>query len=508
MMYKRFSPIGLNLDVDPVELPDDYYSGVTNMVPRNGKMMRARGYEQIYGDLLFAPYYLLYSPQLGEVFWLYAGLSNIAVIASNGTHSDITPAAMTQVNGYLWTGGNINGIAVVNSPENPPYYWFNGEAAAAVLPGMRDASTRYNVVRPYKYHLVGLGVTDGGGSYSDALHWSDGADPGAVPGTWIPDAANEAGDNIIADENGAIIDGLSLRDSFIIYKQDSVYSMTYSGGSEVMRFGKLFSSSGILAVNCVVSVGGWHYVLGNGDVYRHDGQTMQSLVNGVVRDAFFKSIDPEYFRTSFVVHSEPYEEIWFCIPTTGQQRPNRALVLDLVSGRIGVRILPALDFAGAGVVSPTQSVNDWDTDAGTWDGDVTSWTEAGYSQVEDSILVASAGQSKIYIADKGVTGAGIPYTANVERLGIMLEDPREKAIRRIWPRINGAAGNEYVMTLYNQRDPSGDVEVLATVPFQTGGQGVAVNVNARYLGIGISSDSQSDWDIAGFDVEYLPRGAF
>ena len=50
---------GVNLDIDPVELPDDVYTAAGDMVSKPGKMIRAKGYEEVYATPLFGPYFTL-----------------------------------------------------------------------------------------------------------------------------------------------------------------------------------------------------------------------------------------------------------------------------------------------------------------------------------------------------------------------------------------------------------------------------------------------------------------
>ena len=189
-MY-RFRANGVNLDLEPVDLPPDVWTAASNMVPRPKGMIRAQGYSEVFATPLFAPYFVMYTPQLGEPYWLYAGLDNVAIITPFGVHTDVTPAGMQTVTNDEWTGGNLNGIAVINAFTNPAYYWFNGIGATALeLPGLRP-NARYKVMRPFKYHLIGLGVTDDAGTFFDQVHWSDAADPGQIPSTWVPGPDNE-----------------------------------------------------------------------------------------------------------------------------------------------------------------------------------------------------------------------------------------------------------------------------------------------------------------------------
>ena len=506
--YIRYTMLGIALDVDPVDLPDDLWTNSANMVAQPGQMQRALGYIETLPAPLFPPYYLQFSPQLGVPEWVYCGQSNVAHVSSAGVHTDVTPAGMQPTEENSWSGGNLNGIAIVNSFENPCYYWQAGFANALPLPNLRT-DTFYRIVRPFKYHLIGMNLTRPGGEFVDEVHWSNGADPGAVPDTWIPGPDNEAGDNALSDESGAIIDGLALRDAFYIYKQDSVYEMTFVGGAAVFRFRKVFGTVGVLAKNCIARVKGTHIVLGNGDIYRHDGQNMASIADGTVRRAFFSTIDDENFANSFVVYLEPQEEVWFCVPTTGNVRPNLALVWNVVTERWGYRILPDADYAATGVVPNVDGAEDWDNDEQAWEDDTTRWLDQTLQSTEDSIVIADAVKQKFFLANSSNQADGEGYVSRVQRLGLDLGNPqREKAIRRVWPRLNAPEGTEFLLRVFNQRDARGAHQLVAEIPFTAGQQGVAVNANARYAGFEIETQASVLWDISGFDVDYLERGIF
>lgn len=520
MMYTRINMLGVNLDIDPVDLPPSVWTESSNMIAKPGAMHRARGWVEVFEYPEGNPVYLLYSPQLGEPYWVYCGLAKIWSLSPIGDHADITPASLSSNVTDGWSGGNLNGLAVLNSLENSPCYWYAGVPGniALDLPGQRDG-TRYRVMRPFKYHLIGMGVVDGAGDYRDAVHWSDAADPGQIPATWVPAADNEAGDNILSDENGDIIDGAPLRDSFFIYKQDSIYEMTYIGGASVFRFRKVFGATGVLTKNCIVRVKGTHVVLGNGDIYQHDGQNMQSIVDGRMRNKFFSAIDNENYKNSFVVYSEADEEVWFCVPSTGETNPSVALVWNVTTNEFGYRELPRPFFAATGVIASesTSDSGDWDGDPGQWNQDTTAWLSSDISATEDAVMLAVPSYGDIgrqptahlYKANATTTFDGLGYTSTIGRLGLDLGDPqREKAIRRVWPHMNAPAGTAFTLELFNQRDAGGGQEQVEVQSFEVGTEGVAVNCNARYLGVRVSTDASVDWDISGLDIEYMPQGRF
>ena len=512
MQMLRVAPMGLNTDIDPIELAGTAYQDAESMVAKPGKMARSRGYVEVWPTPLFDPYWLLYTPQLGAQYWIYCGTDNVATVDTSGIHTDITaPPFVNSATKGGWTGGNLNGIPCFNNNENQPMYWASGNATVTVLPGLRPDIT-YNVLRPFKYHLIGLGYSDLTGTVGDGLQWSDAADPGQLPATWLPAEDNEAGDNVLGDENGRIVDGMALRDSFFIYKQDTVYEMSYIGGNEVFRFTKVFGSVGVLTTNCIVRVKGSHVVLGNGDIYRHDGQNMESICTGKVRDEFFSLIDNEAFATSYAVYDEKSEQVLFCVPTNGESRPNLALSWNASTGEFGYREIPAADYMASGIVADTASVDvSWDGDPNAWETDTTIWNAAPatFNTTEESVLMADSIQRKLYLAGASTQANGADYDSAVRVTGIDMGDPaRVKAVRRLWPRVNVPANFDYTLTLYGQ-DRAGDpLQVLQTITGTAQDYGIPLDVNTRYFGFEYRTTQAVDWDVAGFDVEYELKGHY
>jgi hypothetical protein len=481
-------------------------------------MQRALGWQWqwSYGDPLQGaeqpPLYLSYSPQLSAIYWVYCGATGMYTIDEGWNHADITPAGgISTVKPNDWSGGNLNGIAVFNNPSNDATHWFLGIGATALtLPGLR-AGTRYAIMRPFKYHLIGMGVADGTGTYPDAIQWSDAADPGQIPQTWNPAADNEAGDNILADENGAIVDGLGLRDSFFIYKTDSVYEMSYIGGVEVFRFNKVFSSTGALAKDCVARVKGTHVVLGAGDVYQHDGQNFTSIVESKVRDQLFSVIDQVNYVNSFVAFNEATDEVWICIPSTGNEWPNVALVWDLTTSEWGFRDIPSCSTIAPGIATPKGAVENeaWDDDNQAWNDDSTVWLQQTITQSDDSLVMADVVNSKFYLAETGNTADGIAYDSGVSVFGMDLGDPEHiKAVRRVYFRMNAPANQEYTATIYSQQSPATEPRVEQTLTFTPNKEGLPIAANGRYFGVELYTEGVQAWDVSGIDWEYLRRGRF
>ena len=74
----------------------------------------------------------------------------------------------------------------------------------------------------------------------------------ATDATNATDATKDAGEVDLSDGGDPIVDGLQLRDSFMIYKETSIYRMDYIGGTSIFAFNKVVGTSGALNKNCIM----------------------------------------------------------------------------------------------------------------------------------------------------------------------------------------------------------------------------------------------------------------
>ena len=192
------SPKGIIYDLTPDRVDPDTLNAGSNVIFRDGIASRIKGHGQVFGTPLFALedlQYLLNTRTELNNYWLYPTGDSIGVY-NGSNHFDISPVGMSAVSLYnQWTGGNLNGVPILNNKKNNPVYWdLNTGNAMIDLPGW-PAGTKAESVRPFKYHLIAMNITDPGGIFGEALLWSSAAEPGTIPQSWTPLASNEAGSN-------------------------------------------------------------------------------------------------------------------------------------------------------------------------------------------------------------------------------------------------------------------------------------------------------------------------
>ena len=199
-----------------------------------------------------------------------------------------------------------------------PQEWPLSSGIASVSNKMQDlsnwpASTECKSLRSFRSFLIALNIKSSSVPYTRVVKWSTEAAIQTVPSSWNEnDATVDAGEYSLEDTKGAILDGLPFQDSFMIYKEDSTYAMTYVGTPFIFSFRQLSPTIGALSKNCVAEYDGGHFILGNGDIYINDGQRLKSILPHKMRDYLFSYIDGDKFDRSFVVADYGRTEMLAC----------------------------------------------------------------------------------------------------------------------------------------------------------------------------------------------------
>lgn len=503
---------GVNKDVSQHELPPNCWTNANNIRFVDGMAQQAGGYSELYPGTAVIPFHVL-PLSVGNIrTWIYAGAAKIYTVINGPTHTNITRQTAgvdvdynAQRNG--WTSGLLGGIPIMNNGVDPPQQWLLTGKATVLINW--PANTTAAVVRPYKNSLIALNITKSGTNYPYMVKWSHPADPGTVPVTWDPsDATKDAGESDLSEGFDKIIDGLTLRDSFMIYREASIWRMDYIGGVFVYRFQKVMGSSGALSRNCIAELDGRHFVFTTNDCILHDGQTAVSVLDKQTRRFLFDQIDQDNSNRCFVFVDKLYNEVFACYPTLGNQYCNKALVWNTIDKTVSFRDMPDVNHAASGPVDDS-SQSTWASDPNPWDSDTTLW-DATSSSLSLSLTVMGSNAQKLYLLDSGTMFDGVAPSAVLERAGLSLGTPgMMKQVGKIRPRIFGTAGETVNVSLGYSDDPYASPVYNAPVAF-TLGEDVDVNdfVSGRYIAIKFESGTSSSWRLDSYDIQLRSAGKY
>lgn len=504
----KIRPLDAIVDVQADDLPPEVWSGLLNVAFRRNQAQRVLGYSSVFAGSTEGPVHL--RPLLTPVapYWLYATDADSIFVTDGTTHFDITPTvAPAPTINDAWTSTALNGIAVMNDNSGAPWYWDNQTANPMLpLPGWQ-AGHNCRVIRSYKNYLIAMAYDDGVNFIPDLVVWSDAAEPGTVPQEWLPSASNDAGFRSLSDSPGEILDGQTLRDQFIIYAKNAVYTLNFIGGNFIFALRQLVSSTGILARNCVVEVAGKHYALTDNDIVAHDGHSARSLLDRRWRRFFFERLDESVAYASFVALYEEQNEIWFCIPQTGDTYPTAALIYNYKEDRIGFREFDPCPHGAAGTL-PQGTTTTIDSLTGTIDdlfGTIDGLSSIGGDN--DEMLLATTETERFFQVDSADDLAGTPITATLARESLDFDMPdRVKTVKAIWPRIQFSAGS-FEIRVGTQSAAYDPITWGQWLPW-AGEDKVDVFATGRLISVEIRSQGGGVWRCSGFDVELSVRGRY
>jgi len=510
------NPAGIVKDINAAELGMEAWNDGDNVLFRNGFAVSPPGWASAVGTTLFRPLWILpfYTPV--SFYWLYVGNNDAEDAGGVGvtdgtTHWDITPAGgLSVMKAGDITGGVLNSVAFINNGIDPPQYWDSQILNPMVeLPGWPVAQV-CKAMRAFKYHLIAMNISDGTGDYPELVAWSSAADPGQIPQTWVPDPANDAGNFTIAATTGGVVDGLSLRDQFIVYKQHSTTVMQYIAGQFVFSNRAAFATSGILARNCAQELYGAHYVITDGDIIKHNGQEVTSLIDQKLKTHMFDQIDPESYPGSFMAASHADKEIWCCFPKAGHTYSDTAMVYDINSGGWGLSELPDVPFMARGIINNQTAPVDYEGQTDSYDTIEGRYNQRRFNPTSD-ILVMAQPADKTFLAHGGFTRSG-----ELVKLFMAMyskdfgEAQRIKLITAIWPHVEAERADPngaYYLRAGYQFDLADSIAWSDKIAI-TGAQFNKADflVSGRYISFELSGDQANVWRLNSLDIDYELQG--
>lgn len=500
------NPVGVIKDPNPSDLPPSTWDDVKNVRFQNGKTLKSQGHESVFPTPEAPPLHIMPYLSQNTPYWLSASGGKIHR-TEGSTWVDVSRTVgggYSAVFGHNWNGGFLNQVAILNNKNDIPQSLQPTSSTFQDLPHW-PVGYRAEVIRPFKNYLVALNITNNSVDQPTTVKWSSPADPGEVPFTWdVSDATNDAGESFLADTPGAIVDGKKLKDSFIIYKEDSVYAMRYIGGVFIFQFQQLFDDIGMLAPNCVAEFDGKHFVVGQGDVYVHNGIQKTSVIDGKMRSYLYDSIKGTGSSSVFVIPDYNNTEMWICYQNNSNSEEsdcaNQALIWNWKNDTWTLRDLPNVSHGAHGIVDPQVS-DAWDDDSAAWNTDTTVWGSSSYNPSKNKLVFSSPVDNALYVVGDVSSFAGVPFLSYIEKTNISLDDDINlKNITGITPHITGTGEVKIYVGSNNLSD--GPTTWNGPYTFQIGQDfKVDCRVNGRYFGVRFEFPSVGTWALNGYTFE-------
>jgi hypothetical protein len=377
-------------------------------------------------------------------------------------------------------------------------------------------TTRCKSLRAFRSFLIALNITKDDVNFPRLVKWSTEAATQTLPTSWNETTSTvDAGEFELADTKGAILDGLPLRDSFMIYKEDAVFSMTFVGTPFIFAFRQLSPTIGAIAKNCVAEFDGGHAIFGKGNFYVNDGQRMKPILPMKLKEYVFQSIDGQQTDKSFVVADYGRNEILFCFTSDGggTNFPNKAVVWNYVTNTFTIRDIPDCAHMGYGNVSNPTTSTTWAETAGYWETATGPWTMS-YDLQDKVLLFADPGNTKLYRDRSGNKNDTTNMESYIERTGLSLDEsgrPNQNMVKRIsaiYPNMAISSTNDINVYIGTQMSTEGGITWSAPVTFNPNTQSkVSVRGTGKYYAVKFESTTDMDWELDSYAIDIQNVGS-
>lgn len=433
-----------------------------------------------------------------------------------------TWSSISSIEGYSTLGINdelrwgmcqLGSIPIINNFRSFPEYWSPQEATTILKPlpfssGVTWA-TRLLQARVIKAHgtfLFALNLQDGSVELPTSYRWSHPADTNGLPFTWDEtDLSSIAGAASLEGDGGAIIDGLSLRNSFVIYSEHAINILDFVGGEFVWNRRILSSSYGLLATNCVIEVLGNHYFMTESDILRTDGNSIESILYGKFQKYYADALSTVSASRAYACVDYGKKEIWFCYPTVDSAFPSTALIFNWNTALISQRDLNfnCVNLVYAPLLDGSLT---WKNVHGTWAVHTNTWINPAQKETlfANSILGSESVVGSIFNLSEPTVNE--PLNTILERTGAALSEQNELiSIVRVWPKIHCRAG--VTIQVCAQSFIGDDITWSQPRLFQPFKDSkLDFRLSGKYFGWRITSIADVPFILASLDIEYVSRG--
>jgi hypothetical protein len=460
---RKLGSLGVIADTCAYNIPPEAVSRARNVRFADGRISKAHTWRSfVDGTTGSTPIfmYTITNPGGFDTMGYVTRGGDIYHVAS-GAETNVSIAAYTPANSdEARTFCSLQGVQYVNQADRVPWAFTPGATDFVALANW-TSTHKCQSLRSFKDYLIALNIDKNGTLYPNMVKWSNIAQYGSVPDSWDPaDTTKSAGENTLSEIKTEILDGMTLRNSFVIYATDQVHQMEYTAGPDVFQVFKVTSDRGILNTNCVTEVDGIHYVFDDDDIYGYDGAgNPRSICDQRVRNYIFRNIDLLKKNKAFVYHNEATHEIWFCHNSksddcfyTGNDCTynNCAAVYNYTDNTWTFYDLPNVSSMSASTLDESTT---WSATTLTWDNAGGSWSDQEGRKIRStfatSVIDTDIGitASRILNADDDVhVSLSLPAEDEaaplvyVERTGMDMDDYGEeirayKMFRGIYPQV-------------------------------------------------------------------------
>lgn len=530
---------GVLCDPDPFNLPDTAWSFGVNVRFRNGKVSSGPVFRNVFALGTVSPRFSVAAPPVSGLDLLLTGYLNGKIYKFNGTETDYTLAAYTPSSAEAtWSTTSLANVLYVNRADRAPWYLRATDTAFQNLGVASGGATTWDstytcqLLRTCGGALVALNVTKGATNYPTMVKTSSIPLSGVIPTSWdVATPATLASENILSEMRGAITDATNLGPQLVIYGTSEAWIMTADGSLQVYNYRKLPFQKGAINANCSFELDGRHFVFGTDDIWMHDGNSEQSIVDEKNRDFIFSSINMSKRTRCFISHNPQLKELSFNYVSGDRgvaflgtpDGCNRAYVYNYVDKTGVFDDLPLVYSSSVANLSISMTYATATALYSTTGGSYLD-QEDGYKRTPCYVGDVNATYglaTSLYAQDLFGTGSTVPFAVDtnatkprvLERDGIDLDSLEEdlrgyKVVSSVYPQGRFGSGAQSLMISMGSSDYANVAPTFSAYQAYDGNTNYKLdfNIGGRFLSMKLLYSDYNEMSLSGFDLNIKATG--
>lgn len=152
------------------------------------------------------------------------------------------------------------------------------------LEGNSANSLRAQCIEDYKGFLFVGNTEEQGEAYPSRLRWSQWQNPRLWHNN--EDGSGMAGYVDVTDVQGKVMAIHKMGDTLIVYKENGIISINYTGGDTVFSKELITSKAGLISPQAIVSLEHSHFFVGKDNIYVFDGNTVTPIGDQIYNHFF------------------------------------------------------------------------------------------------------------------------------------------------------------------------------------------------------------------------------
>lgn len=506
---------GINSDLKSWELPPEFLTDGRNFRVTENSIRTVGGHKVWASDVdLFNPGHILNIPNQSGNYWILAGRNKVKVF-DGAVFTDISStvgySGLGAGDERLWTSCMIGNIPVISNPQAQPEYWSPQTPGQIMQPLMYDATNTFadvgksfNIIRSHKNYLFALDLTEGAVELPNSYRWSHPADINGLPFSWDPsDPSSLASIEQIGGDSGRIIDGLTMRDSFVIYTENGVHVLDPTYDETSFRRRAVSSTFGLLSKDCIAEVRGDHFFIADGDIVRNNGSKLDSIIHKRLRRNLLSRMSVDGFTNSFVVKNTAEKELWFCIPEEQSLTPNIAFVYNWRDDSWAIRDLPtSLYFASYGI--KTEPTITWETWSENWNTTLNTWGSRRTTPLSNTVIGIDSTTSDLLVLDLQDNTEN--FNTIFERVGLPVEGQTSvTTINKVFPYVDGIG--DMIFQFGSQDFVGSPIRWKPEIRFNpVTDRKIDVRTTGELHCWRVKSINNNYFEMSGMDIQYVKNG--